>query len=71
MSYSTGELAELCGVTVRTVQFYDREGLLKPESFSEGGRRLYNDNSLKTLQIICMYKQLGLSLSEIKDVLSD
>lgn len=71
MSYSTGEIAELCGVTVRTVQYYDKEGLLKPESFSEGGRREYGENSLKTLQIICMYKQLGLSLAEIKDVISD
>ena len=71
MSYSTGEIAELCGVTVRTVQFYDREGLLKPDGFSEGGRRLYGEESLKTLQIICMYKELGLSLSEIKSVLSD
>lgn len=71
MSYSTGELAELCGVTVRAVQFYDKEGLLKPEGFSEGGRRLYGEKGLKTLQIICMYKELGLSLSEIREVLSD
>ena len=71
MSYSTGELAELCGVTVRTVQYYDREGLLKPEGFSEGGRRLYGEKGLKTLQIICMYKELGLSLLEIREVLSD
>lgn len=71
MSYSTGEIAELCGVTVRTVQYYDKEGLLKPESFSEGGRREYGENSLKTLQIICMYKQLGLSLAEIKEVISN
>lgn len=71
MSYSTGEIAELCGVSVRTVQYYDREGLLKPESFSEGGRRVYGDEGLKTLQIICMYKKLGLSLTEIKDVISD
>lgn len=71
MSYSTGELAKLCGVTVRAVQFYDGQGLLKPESFSEGGRRMYGEAGLKTLQIICMYKSLGLSLSEIKSVLSD
>ena len=71
MSYSSGELAKLCGVTVRTVQFYDGQGLLKPEAFSEGGRRLYGEAGLKTLQIICMYKNLGLSLSEIKHVLSD
>lgn len=71
MPYSTGEIAELCGVTVRTVQYYDREGLLKPDCYSEGGRRLYGDDSLKTLQIICLYRGLGLSLSEIKEVLSD
>lgn len=71
MSYSTGEIAKLCNVTVRTVQFYDKEGLLKPESLSEGGRRLYGENGLKTLQIICAYKDLGLSLSDIKRILSD
>lgn len=71
MAYSTGEIAELCGVTVRTVQYYDKEGLLKPESYSEGGRRLYGEASLKTLQMICLYRGLGLSLSDIRKVLSD
>ncbi len=71
MSYSTGEIAALCGVSVRTVQFYDKEGLLKPQSRSEGGRRLYGEDGLKTLQLICLYKQLGLNLAEIKSVLSD
>lgn len=71
MSYTTGEIAALCGVTVRAVQFYDKEGLLKPDGLSEGGRRLYGDESVKTLQIICTYKSLGLSLSEIKRVTSE
>ncbi len=71
MTYSTGEIAELCGVSVRTVQYYDKEGLVKPCSRSEGGRRLYGEESLKQLQIICLYKRLGLSLAEIKGVLSD
>lgn len=71
MSYSTGEIAVLCGVSVRTVQYYDREGLLKPDGYSEGGRRLYGEESLKTLQVICIYRGLGLSLSEIKEMLSD
>ena len=44
MSYSTGEIAALCQVSVRTVQFYDKEGLLKPETRSEGGRRLYGED---------------------------
>ena len=71
MSYTTGEIAQLCGVTVRAVQFYDREGLLPPDDRSEGGRRLYGEEGLKKLQIICMYKSLGFSLAEIKSVLSD
>lgn len=71
MSYTTGEIAKLCGVTVRTVQFYDREGLLVPDGYSEGGRRLYGEQGLKNLQIICMYKNLGFSLCEIKKVLSE
>lgn len=71
MSYSTGEIAKLCGVTVRTVQYYDGEGLLKPDEFTEGGRRLYGEKSLKTLQLICAYKELGLNLKEIKEVLSN
>ena len=38
--YTTGELAKLCGVTVRTVQYYDTRGILIPSDLSEGGRRL-------------------------------
>lgn len=69
--YSTGELAKLCNTTVRAVQFYDAEGLLKPEGYSEGGRRLYGENSLETLQLICMYKSVGISLGDIKQILAD
>ena len=45
--YTTGELAKLCGVSVRTVQFYDTKGLLPPSELSEGGRRLYSDDDLQ------------------------
>ncbi len=40
LKYTTGELAKLCNVSVRTVQFYDTKNLLKPSEISEGGRRL-------------------------------
>ena len=40
--YTTGEIARLCGVTVRTVQYYDRRNILNPSELSEGGRRLYS-----------------------------
>ena len=38
--YTTGEVAKLCGVSVRTVQYYDTRGILTPSSLTEGGRRL-------------------------------
>ena len=67
--YTTGELAKLCNVSVRTVQFYDTKGLLPPTELSEGGRRLYNDDDLRELQLILTLKEIGLSLNSIKRVL--
>ena len=60
--YTTGELAKLCDVSVRTVQFYDTKGLLPPSALTEGGRRLYTDDDLIRLRLICMLKALGLTL---------
>lgn len=51
--YTTGEIAKLCGVTVRTVQYYDARGILIPSALSEGGRRLYSEDDLKRLKVIC------------------
>lgn len=68
-AYTTGEIARLCDVTVRTVQFYDAKDLLKPAELSEGGRRLYSEGDLKKMRIICMLKSLGLSLEAIRGIL--
>lgn len=67
--YTTGELARLCGITVRTVQFYDAKGLLHPADLSEGGRRLYSEGDLRKMRMICALKTLGLSLDAISGVL--
>ena len=67
--YTTGELARLCNVSVRTVQYYDTKGLLPPTELSEGGRRLYNDDDLRKFQFIITLKAIGLSLNSIKNVL--
>ncbi len=67
--YTTGELAKLCEVSVRTVQFYDGKNLLKPAELPDGGRRLYSDDDLKKLRLICMLKSFGLSLDSIKGIL--
>lgn len=63
---TVGEAAKKMGVTVRTLQYYDREGLLSPSAESEGGRRLYTDKDLVMLHQIISLKSLGFSLDDIK-----
>lgn len=64
---TVGEVAKKMGVTVRTLQYYDREGLLSPSAESKGGRRLYTDKDLITLHQIISLKSLGFSLDDIKE----
>lgn len=64
---TVGEVAKKMGVTVRTLQYYDKEGLLSPSTESEGGRRLYTDKDLITLHQIISLKSLGFSLGDIKE----
>ncbi len=61
-----GEVAKKMGITVRTLQYYDKEGLFPPSAESEGGRRLYTDKDLVTLHQIISLKSLGFSLDDIK-----
>ena len=69
--YTTGELAKLCGVTVRTVQYYDTRGILIPSDLSEGGRRLYSEDDLKQMKIICFLRELDLSIDAISQILKE
>ena len=69
--YTTGEVAKLCGVTVRTVQYYDTRGLLVPSGLSEGGRRLYSDDDVRHLKVICFLRELGLPINSIAQLLAE
>ena len=69
--YTTGEIAKLCDVTVRTVQYYDTRGILVPTELTEGGRRLYSEDDLKRMRIICFLRELGLSIDSISQMLSE
>jgi DNA-binding transcriptional MerR regulator/DNA-directed RNA polymerase subunit RPC12/RpoP len=69
--YTTGEMAKLCDVTVRTVQFYDQKGILAPSALTEGGRRLYSEEDLKKMKIICFLRDTGLSLDTIRQLLAE
>ena len=63
---TVGKIAKKMGVTIRTLQYYDKEGLLTPSAESEGGRRLYTDKDLLMLNQIISLKSLGFSLEDIK-----
>ena len=69
--YTTGEMAKLCGVTVRTVQYYDTRGILVPSELSEGGRRLYTEDDLRLLKVICFLREIGLSINTIDSLLRE
>ena len=69
--YTTGEMAKQCGVTVRTVQFYDQRGILVPSALTEGGRRLYSDEDLNKMKIICFLRETGLSLDAIGQLMKE
>lgn len=66
---TVGQLAKKMGTTVRTLQYYDKEGLLAPAAESEGGRRLYTHRDMIKLHQIRSLKSLGFSLDDIKNKL--
>ena len=66
---SISQVAKLTGVSIRTLQYYDEIGLLKPSQLTASGYRMYDGDALQTLQQILFFKELGFSLKEIKEIL--
>ena len=69
--FTTGEIAKLAGVSVRTVQYYDDRGILTPSELSEGGRRLYSEDDLKRMRVICFLRDAGLPINSISALLKE
>ena len=69
--YTTGEIAKLCGVSVRTVQYYDSREILMPSELSYGGRRLYSENDLKKMKVVCYLREIGFSINDVKKLLNE
>ena len=63
------QVAELTGVSTRTLQYYDEIDLLKPSALTPSGYRLYDDEALERLQQILFFKELGFKLKDIKEIL--
>lgn len=69
--WKIGDLAEKAGVTVRTLRYYEELGLLPFSEVTTGGFRLYTEKDLNRVLFIRQFKDLGFSLSEIKELLSE
>lgn len=67
---TVNEVSKLTGVSVRTLQYYDKIGLLSPAGYTESGYRMYDDTSLEKLQQILLFKELEFPLKEIKEIMN-
>lgn len=63
------EIADLVGISVRTLHHYDQIGLLIPDKTTEAGYRVYSDENLETLQQILFFRELGFPLKKIKEII--
>ena len=67
---TVNEVSKLTGVSIRTLQYYDQIGLLKPAEYTGSGYRLYDDAALEKLQQILLFKELEFPLKDIKEIIN-
>jgi DNA-binding transcriptional MerR regulator len=70
MGYSVSQVAQIAGVTVRTLHHYDDIGLLRPSARTRAGYRRYDEQDLERLRLILVYRELGFTLEEIRSILA-
>lgn len=71
MDYTVNKLSKLSGVSARTLRYYDEIGLLKPSRISESRYRFYGDDEVALLQQILFYRELGIKLDDISEIIHD
>ena len=69
MEYTVQKLAQLAGVSSRTLRYYDEIGLLKPARINSSGYRIYGSAEIDKLQQILFYRELGVELEKIKKII--
>ena len=69
MRYTVKQLADLAGVTNRTLHYYDEIGLLRPATYGDNGYRYYGEQAVLRLQQILFYREMGFSLEQIKTII--
>jgi DNA-binding transcriptional MerR regulator len=70
MEYTVQKLAQMAGVSSRTLRYYDEIGILKPARTNSSGYRIYGQQEVDRLQQILFYRELGISLDQIKEIIS-
>lgn len=69
--FSSGEFAKMAQVTLRTIRYYDQQNILKPSYVNDSGARFYSEKDFAKLQQILLFKYLGFSLNEIREMTLD
>lgn len=69
MRYSIKEVAEMSGISTRTLRYYDQINLLKPSSYTNSGYRIYSENEIDRLQQILLYRSMEIKLEQIQEIL--
>lgn len=70
MEYTVRKLSKMAGISTRTLRYYDEIGLLKPAGINSSGYRLYGQAQVDRLQQILFYRELGVGLDKIKEIIS-
>ena len=70
MEYTVQKLANMAGVSTRTLRYYDEIGLLKPARINSSGYRIYGNSEVNRLQQILFYRELGVNLNDISDIVT-
>lgn len=70
MEYTVQKLGKLAGISTRTLRYYDEIGILKPARINSSGYRIYGEKEVNSLQQILFYRELGVSLEDIKHIIT-
>ena len=70
MEYTVQKLSQIAGVSTRTLRYYDEIGILKPARINSSGYRIYGQSEVDKLQQILFYRELGVSLESIRDIVT-
>lgn len=70
MEYTVQKLSKIAGISTRTLRYYDEIELLKPLKINSSGYRIYGQNEVNKLQQILFYRELGISLENIKNIIN-